>query len=181
VNEGHTDVFTGVQPVESDGADNAADTSTNNVSMIESSRRWMAYKIPRLRPHATVIFSLRFMLSSQMTNHGRIAKQKSATTNQAIHISDTQNRQAARNSHPTVNPTLEKSIQHVPGTRRSQVLCTGSHCTTTTILENSVINTVPARKAQMKAFWNLFRTMRSKKIPTAHFPRPITINPATWL
>jgi hypothetical protein len=46
-------------------------------------RKNPTYKIPRLRPHATVIFSFRFMLSSQITNHGRIAKQKSATTNHA--------------------------------------------------------------------------------------------------
>lgn len=41
------------------------------------------YKTPRLRPHATVIFSLFFILRSQITNHGRIAKQKSAATNHA--------------------------------------------------------------------------------------------------
>lgn len=31
-----------------------------------------------------VIFSLRFMLRSQITNHGRMAKEKSAATNQAV-------------------------------------------------------------------------------------------------
>ena len=48
---------------------------------------WMdvyTHKTPRLRPQAMVIFSLRFMLRSQITNHGRMAKEKSAATNQAV-------------------------------------------------------------------------------------------------
>ena len=109
-----------------------------------------AYKTPRLRPHATVIFSLRFMFRSQMINHGRIAKEKSATTNQAkqrleldivsrtwVHL------------HPTVRPTLEKSSQHFPSTVGFQVFSTGMHCTTTVMLAKSVMKTVPAKKAQM--------------------------------
>lgn len=46
----------------------------------------MTYNIPRLRPQATVIFSFCFMFRSQTTNHGRIAKAKSAATNHASRL-----------------------------------------------------------------------------------------------
>lgn len=98
--KGQTNVFTGVQPVESDCTYDAADTSTNHRQSRSSSFiTEMTYKIPRLRPHATVIFSLRFMLSSHITNHGRIAKQKSAMTNQAAHVSNTPTHQITRDTH----------------------------------------------------------------------------------
>ncbi|GMF80436.1 unnamed protein product [Aspergillus oryzae] len=51
--------------------------------LVQASEGFQAYKIPRLRPQATVIFSFCFMLRSQMMNHGRIAKEKSAATNHA--------------------------------------------------------------------------------------------------
>lgn len=41
------------------------------------------YNTPRLRPQAMVIFSFRFIFSFQRTNHGRMAKEKSAATNHA--------------------------------------------------------------------------------------------------
>lgn len=54
-----------------------------SVTLCKRSQLDKTYKTPRLRPQAIVIFSLRFMLRSQITNQGRIAKEKSAATNHA--------------------------------------------------------------------------------------------------
>jgi hypothetical protein len=56
-----------------------------------------------------------------MTNQGRIAKQKSATTNQAMHstalapVTTEQCTEDQGHPQPTVNPTFEKSSQQCPG------------------------------------------------------------------